>query len=151
VTQTGTGTVTLPYGNGSFYPPNGTGGNDANGFQAAIFSTVLNVPTSESISFNVGADDVGFVYLDGSIVCDLGGVHGDSAGACTSGILSAGPNTLELFYADIEQTGAALTFGVTTEGITGAPPTGVPEPLTLGIFGAGLAGVAALRRRKRKV
>ena len=82
VTETTTGTITTPYSNGSFYPPNGTGPNDANGFQAAIFSTVLDVPTSENISFNVGADDVAFVYLDGSIVCDLGGVHGDAPGTC---------------------------------------------------------------------
>jgi fibro-slime domain-containing protein len=102
VTQTGTGTITLPYSNGSFFPPNGTGTNDANGFQAAAFSTVLSVPSAETISFNIGADDVAFVYLDGRIVCDLGGVHPDSAGTCTSGSLTASNHTLELFYADIQ-------------------------------------------------
>jgi len=30
------------------------------------------------------------------------------------------------------------------------PPTGAPEPFTLSIFGAGLAGAAAMRRRKAK-
>ncbi|MBN9577588.1 MAG: PEP-CTERM sorting domain-containing protein [Alphaproteobacteria bacterium] len=30
------------------------------------------------------------------------------------------------------------------------PPTGVPEPLTLSLLGAGLAGMAAFSRRKRK-
>jgi hypothetical protein len=31
----------------------------------------------------------------------------------------------------------------------GAPPTGVPEPLTLSLFGAGLAGAVAMRRKKK--
>jgi len=152
VTETGTGTITLPYSNGSFYPPNGGGTNDENGFQAAIFSTILNVPTKESINFNVGADDIAFVYLNGSLVCDLGGVHPDAPGTCTSGVLPAGANSLELFYADLENTQAALTFGVTTAGISGGPPpTNVPEPFTLSMVGAGLAGVAAMRRRKKAV
>jgi hypothetical protein len=32
---------------------------------------------------------------------------------------------------------------------TTQPVTNVPEPLTLSLFAAGLAGAAALRRRKR--
>ncbi len=32
----------------------------------------------------------------------------------------------------------------------GLPPTGVPEPISLSLFGAGLAGAVAMRRRKNK-
>jgi hypothetical protein len=32
----------------------------------------------------------------------------------------------------------------------GESPEGVPEPVTLSLFGAGLVGAAALRRRKKK-
>ncbi len=154
VTQTGTGTVTLPYSNGSFYAPNGTGSNDANGYQSAFFSATLNVPTTESISFNVGADDTAFVYLDNSIVCDLGGVHADSPGTCTSSMLTVGSHTLDLFFADLHQVGSALTFDVTTSGVTGAPPppptTGTPEPASVALLASGLIGLALVRLRRSR-
>jgi fibro-slime domain-containing protein len=153
VTQTGTGNITLPYANQNFFPPNGGGTNgDGSGFQAAVFATTLDVPTvAENISFSVGADDVAFVYLDGTLVCDLGGVHGDSPGTCTTGdTIGVGDHSLELFYADIENTQAALTFDVTTTDVTGSP---TPEPGTMVLFGSGLAGLILVRsklvRRKR--
>jgi hypothetical protein len=145
VVETSTGTIALPYDNGSFYPPDGTGSNDASGFQSAVFSSVLDVPSEESISFSVGADDVAFVYLDGSIVCDLGGVHGDSPGACTSGTLTEGDHTLELFYSDLAQTGAALTFSITTEDVTGSP---TPEPSSLAMLLTAFAGFGVVCRRR---
>lgn len=143
VAQTGTGTITLPYNNGSFFPPNGTGTNDANGFQAAVFSATLHVPSTESIAFKIGADDVAFVYLDGNVVCDLGGVHANSPGACVSGILPAGDHSLELFYADIHQVAAALTFEVTTGNITT-----IPEPSSLALLGAAISALALFRLRR---
>jgi hypothetical protein len=139
VVQTGTGTIMLPYHNANFYPPNGTGPNDASGFQAAVFSTTLTVPSTESITFNVGSDDVSFVYLDGSVVCQLGGVHGDFAGSCISSTLTPGSHTLQVFYSDLARVGAALTFGITTPGISGAPMPATPVPPSILLTVAGLA------------
>ncbi len=142
VVETGTGTITLPYENFDFYPPNGTGGNDANGFQAAVFSATLDVPTTESLSFTIGADDVAFVYLDGSVVCDLGGVHGYSPGTCTTPVVNAGDHTLELFYSDLEETGAVLTFNVTTT-VSNAPEASSLVLLAVTLAALGIMGLRA--------
>jgi len=136
VVQTGTGVITLPYNNPNFYPPNGTGPNDASGFQAAVFFTTLIVPSAESITFNVGADDTAFVYLDGQVVCQLGGVHADTPGVCSSSMLAPGSHTLQLFYADLDRTSAALTFNITTADVSGGPPaTPVPPSIMLALAG----------------
>jgi hypothetical protein len=74
-------------------------------------------------------------------------IAGVSTGSFTCGVLPC-TSTSNYFLADLSITGAAGT----NTGVAGAtdPPPAVPEPLTLSLFGAGVAGVAAMRRRKAK-
>jgi len=148
VVETGTSTVTLPFSNTAFYQPNGTGSDDGSGYQAAILSGTLFAPTTEAIEFSIASDDMAFVYLDGTNVCDDGGVHGATGVSCTTGLqITAGSHFLQLFYVDLDPSGAELDFDVTTEGVsTGTEVT--PEPGTLMLFGSGLLGLAFLMRRK---
>jgi hypothetical protein len=149
VTFTGTGTVSLPFNVPSnFFPPNGTGSSDGSGFQAATLSGTLNAPTAETVSFNIGADDMAFAYLDGQLVCDLGGVHGSTAGTCVSPFtIAAGDHSLEVFFVDINNVQSGLTFGVTTQGVTTNP---VPEPVTLAVFGTALLGLGLAKRLQQR-
>jgi hypothetical protein len=156
VTLTQTTTTTLPFNVPSnFFPPNGTGGGNGNGFQAAKIFGTLNAPTLSTIAFSIAADDMAFAFLDGQKVCDLGGIHPYSVGTCVTPFdIAAGDHLLEVFFVDLNFSQSGFLFGIQTTGVTTNPntpgtPAGVPEPLTVSVFGAGLA-VAMRRRRSAK-
>jgi len=156
VTETGVANVSLPFNvTSNFFPPNGTGSQDGPtaGYQAALLSGNLIVPanTTEYISFNIGADDLAFAYLDGQAVCDLGGVHVDSVGTCiTPTEIGPGTHLLELFYADINVSQASLQFAVNTSDVVVTPDApDVPEPSSLGLAIPGLVLLFCAVRRSR--
>lgn len=155
VTATGSSTVSLPFSNSHMYNPNGTGGSDggSNGFLSAIISATLSTPVAETVSFTIASDDNAFVFIDGQVVCNDGGVHGAAAVPCTSQLLGAGNHSLLLFYDDLNTTGAVLDFTVNTQNVSTTPPpaNGVPEPASLALAAAALlmAGLAGRRTTRR--
>ena len=105
VTETGTGSVTLPIDHtGEFLPPNGTGTNDSAGGLTAVYSGTIDVPTTEKISFSIGADDSAFAYLDGQVVCDLGRRACTLPTACAPrrSTLPPAPTVSSLLYDDMD-------------------------------------------------
>jgi hypothetical protein len=152
VHATGSATITLPFNVPSdFFPPNGTGSSDASGYQAAILSGTLTVPGTELISFSIGADDSAFAYLDGQVVCDLGGVHGFSNGTCVTPFnISAGTHTIQVFFDDLNAVQSGLYFDVTTQGVTTVPGIPEPESYAMLLAGLGLLGLAARRRKQHR-
>jgi hypothetical protein len=156
VTQGLSSTVGLPFSNSNMYNPNGMGGSDggSNGYLAAIISATLTAPVSETISFTVSSDDNAFVYLDGQLVCNDGGVHGPGAVPCsTLSNVAAGDHSLQIFYDDLNQTGAVLDFTIDTTNVSTTPPVvsnGVPEPSALLLAGIALAGLGWATRSARR-
>jgi fibro-slime domain-containing protein len=146
---TATSVVSLPIENDNMYLPDATGGNDSQGFLTAIFTGTLVLPTAETFTFHLGADDDTFVFIDNQVVDQLGGVHGIADAAATTSVLSAGAHSFKMFYADRAQTGAQLHFSIDTQGVTLKP--GVPEPATWALMLLGFGGAgAALRHRKAR-
>ena len=82
------------------------------------------------------------------LVSDLGGIHPDIQAPVTTTTLSAGSHTLDLFYADRQQTNAAFNFSVESSDVMVSP---VPEPGSLLLLGTGLLGLALVTRRKKTV
>ena len=145
VVETGAGTVTLPYANYNFFPPSGTGANDLNGFQAAIFSGTLVVPSAESVTFSLGSDDNSFLALGNQIIAQNGGIHGLSVGSVVTSILDPGSYALTLFYLDRHITGAGLYFSLDTQGVSiTAPVPATPLPSTWLLFLSGCVGLGCL-------
>jgi hypothetical protein len=155
VTQTGSAVTNVPFNvPQNFFPPNGTGSSDggANGYQAAVLSGTIYAPTTESLSFAIGSDDMAFAYIDGQNVCDDGGVHGSASVPCTTPTVSAGSHTFDLYFVDINQTQAGLTFEINSTGVTTSPPPSAPE-IDPASAASGLmlllGGIAVLRGRRR--
>lgn len=117
IASTGFGVAALPIENEHFFPPNGVGPDNAHGFQTAIFRGILHVSAAGQVQFRVGADDVAFVYLDGALVADVGGVHPRVTLPVVSQLLQPGDYCLALFYADLYPDHAKLSFAIDTPGI----------------------------------
>jgi hypothetical protein len=147
VTATGTGTISLPYA-GNMFAPNSTGSSDSSYYETAEFSGQFDLTSSSIVSFNLGSDDDSFIYVDGVLMGQNPGIHGVTSVEFDSPTLSEGEHTIDVFYADREQTGAYLSLTLDSQNVT-ITPTDTPEPASMTLLGGALAGLAAFRRRRR--
>ena len=148
VTQTGTGTISLPY-DSSMYAPNSTGGNDSQEFETAVFKGDFTLASAGVVSFQLGSDDDSFIYVDGVLIGQNPGIHATSSVDFNSSTLGAGSHTIDVFYADREDTGAELSLNLLSTDVVITPPPAIPEPSSWALLVAGLGAVGALARRRK--
>jgi len=70
------------------------------------------------------------------------------AGVANGTLFPIGGNSLTVFYIDSTGNESQVDVNFEIQIRNDQPPPGVPEPATIALFGSGLAGLAALKRRR---
>jgi fibro-slime domain-containing protein len=154
-TETAPGSGVFSYTNGSYFPLSSTDGfghegNGSNFHFTTEINTQFTYQGGETFSFT-GDDDV-WVFINGILAIDLGGVHGpasdsvslDSAAAAL-GISTGGVYDLDIFHAERQTTGSNFNF---TTSIALVDSPAIPEPGMLALLAIGFGGILIAQRRK---
>ena len=100
----------LPFTFDNFFPTGQT--SDLTLMRTAHWKGPLTAPKTGSLIFSGSADDDLWVFMDGVLVIDNGGVKGFQTPVAQTVPITAGAHTLDIFYADRSQNKATLALAI---------------------------------------
>ena len=158
----GSALVNTSVGANAWYGASAPAGYDLAQFAAlqgtSTLSQIFNAPSvgAASISWLSGGrpdfgsyagDQTYDVLLNGNLLGSYFTTSGQAfASLFANGSLLAGANTLSFVGTDLSRGGDQTAF---IDNVSVTALTAAPEPITFSLFGAGLVGLVAMRRRKK--
>lgn len=144
-------TTMLPVALNDIYAPHASGSNDSSAFQTAVYTGWFKTTGTTALTFSLRADDDAFVFLDGHLVQQVGGVHPlPSFADLATDTVGHGWHELEIFYADRHTVDASLDFSINASIPSVQLLSAVPEPETWALLGLGMIGMGWLSQRSKK-